>query len=448
MTFMERVKKMDPEEIATRPDVKALWDKSLFWSLAHRRSFKYPLGAKIPKDDFFDYEPQKEPVPLTEVELALLCWAGAGTSGLMRNDLSFAQSAVTHPWFEGRVYPSACNIWYVHLIFANDDGIFLYRPHVPAKMVEIETQEDMEVIFKAFKEGVVQLSDQPIRMTKDSPAAGHHVAAYMFQPGATTFFPVVDITVEELNLHILRAYRWQLFDDEAGQPAGIQKWIDKGCLKGEKFPLSRLEAADIHSLTAHQFYIHQNLQLCAAAMGLGGFPISGGHMTFLMLNEILDRSGKGFTFATDKRGYSYPVGIDGLIESHMPPYMSMDEAVDDIWNMKFKPGHGCYNPEVKEGDEVMYRGFDPKPRAVYRPFRDAEKYTRAAWPQPPEAVQIAKDIANYIYDTYGRFPKLFNPIICQHQVQISHIDIDFYDKYMLEGCIWREQREHLSIWHK
>ena len=447
MTFIQKVQNMNPKEIATRPEVKALWAKSLFWSLAHRRSFKYPLGAKIPKDDFFDYESKKKPVPLTEVELALLCWAGAGTNGLMRNDVSFVQDACTHPWFEGRVYPSACNVWYAHLIFANDDGIFLYRPHVPTKVVEIETQEDTEVIFRAFKEGVVQLSDQPIRMTKDSPAADFTVAAYMFQPGVTTFFPVLDITVEQLNLYILDSSS-VLFDDQTGKPAGVQKWIDNGYLKGPQLALSLYETAVIQSLIGHAFYIHQNLQLCAAAMGLGGFVVAGGHESFMMLSETLAKSGRGFRLAVDKNGRSYPVGIDGLIEAHMPPYLSIDEAVDDVWSVKFEPGYGRYNSEVEEGDKVIYRGFDQKPRAVHRPFRDTEKYTKAAWPQPPEAVQIAKDIANYIYDTYGRFPKMFNPIICDLMVQVSHVDTDFYDKYMLEGSIWREQREHLSIWHK
>jgi len=48
--------------------------------------------------------------------------------------------------------------------------------------------------------------------------------------------------------------------------------------------------------------------------------------------------------------------------------------------MKFKPDYGRYSPEVKEGGEVIYRGFDSNPRAVHRPFKDAEKYTAAALP--------------------------------------------------------------------
>jgi len=63
-------------------------------------------------------------------------------------------------------------------------------------------------------------------------------------------------------------------------------------------------------------------------------------------------------------------------------------------------------------------------------------------------MQIAKDITNYIYDAYGRFPKLYNPIVCEYIVQVQHIDVDFYDRYYLERSVWQEQREHLNIWHK
>ena len=73
MALIENIKQMDPKECARRPEVKALWDKGLFWSLSHRRSHRYPRGAKFPQDGFWEYENVKEPVPLNEVELALLC---------------------------------------------------------------------------------------------------------------------------------------------------------------------------------------------------------------------------------------------------------------------------------------------------------------------------------------------------------------------------------------
>ncbi len=454
MSLMAEIDRMDPEEVANRPEVKNLWNQSLFWSLSHRRSFRNSPGFKLPRDDFYDYESRTEPVPLSEVELALLCWASAGTNGLMRNDLTFAQSAITCLSFEGRVYPSACNVWYAHLIFSNDDGIFYYRPHVPTKMVEIESQEDMGVIFRAFKEGVIQLSDQPIRVTEQSKAALAHInAPTAFKPGTTNFFVILDLSTEFVNLSILNAgphTRNQYIDDEPGQPprsAGLQKWIDSGYLNGPAVPLSIYEPRLLASLSANVHAIQQNLLLCATAMGLGGFPYGGYNEEILLGGTPLMR-GLGFRYVSDKRGYPYPVGIDGLIEVHAPPYMSMDEAVEDIWNMKFKPGFGSYSPDLKEGGQIVYTGFPPKPRAVRRPFKDVDKYTRAVLPDPPQSVQIAKDFCNYIYDTYGRFPKIVAPITCGALIQISHIDIEFYDRYHPEGGIWQEQREHLGTWHK
>jgi len=71
-------------------------------------------------------------------------------------------------------------------------------------------------------------------------------------------------------------------------------------------------------------------------------------------------------------------------------------------------------------------------------------YRELKWEIPN---QITKDIANYIYNTYGRFPKSANPITCPALMQVHHMDIDFYEKYLIEGSTWREQREHLKVWH-
>ncbi len=95
----------------------------------------------------------------------------------------------------------------------------------------------------------------------------------------------------------------------------------------------------------------------------------------------------------------------------------------------------------------MYRGFDPGSRAVHRPFQDPERYTKAARVQSRESVEISKAIANYIFDTYGRSPKTVDPIFCPTQVQVSHVDVDLYDKYYVPGTLWEEQREHLKVWH-
>jgi hypothetical protein len=452
---MEKIKKMDPKELAKRTEVKALWDKGLIWSLAHRRSFHYHRGVEMPKDGFYDYQKVKEPIPLTEVELALLCWAGAGTSGLIRNDLSFKQGACTLQSFEARTTPMGCNVWFNHLMFSNDDGIFLYTPHVPIKTVEIETQEDMEVIFRAFKEGIIQLSDQPIRVDKESRAVAAANRDSTFKPGTTVFFPIVETTVAMINLFLINfdadrpEDRYHIVDDMTEKSAGCQKWVDNGYLKGaEVIPLCMFEPIIMGFCFGNSSTMNQNMQLCAAAMGLGGTIVGGVNFMILMGGTPAMR-GLGFRFASDKRGYPYPVGIDGVFEAHMPPCMSMDEAVDDIFNMKWGPD-GRYNPAVKEGDKSMYPGFSLQPRAVYRPFKDPDKYTRAAQAQgvyKPEAIQVAKDTCNYIYNTYGRLPRMGDPFVCSATFHVSHIDPDFYDEYTSKGSISEEQRNHLRIWH-
>lgn len=448
MNLMQRVEAMDPQEVARRPEVRDLWDKGLLWALAHRRSHKYPLGVPMPKDTFFEHQP-KEPVPLNEVELALLCWAAAGSNGLILNDMSFTQGACTHPWFEGRVYPSPCNVWYTHLVFNHDDGIFLYQPHVPTRLVEIEGQNDMEVIFRAFKDGLVQLSQESIRLSDDSPATKPITAPFVFKPGVTTFFPIVDVTFEMLNLYLLMVddEKMRIMDDDLQKPAGIKRWIDSGYLTGHTLALSDFEPRILAAIYGIAAYMQQNLQLCAAILGLGGFPYSGVY-SLVLLGGTPAMRGLGFRFSSDKRGYPFPVGLDGHIEPHMPPYMSMDEAIEDVWNTKYKPGYGRYSPLVKEGDRVMYRGFDPNPRAVHRPFQDPDNYTKAARLQSSESIEVAKAVANYVYETYGRFPKIIDPIFCPTQVQVSHIDVDLYDKYYLPGTLWQELREHLKAWHR
>jgi len=421
-TFMERVNKMDPKEIARRPGVKALWEKGMFWSLAHRRTFKYPRGISFPKDVFWEYEKTKEIVPLNEVETALLCWAAIGTNGLILNDIPIEGSAA-HSSFEARVVPSGDNVWYGHLIFNNDDGIFLYTPHVPTRVVEIEKQEDMETIFRAFKEGITQISDEPIRIGPGSEVALGYMETFTFKPGQVQFFPIMETNLALMN-YLMAEFnlndpkmRNQPIDDLTGKPMGVQKWIDNGYLQGFPIPLGMYEISGITAAGAFGGIMNQNIQLAAAAMGLGTYIYSGVNPVIIMGGTPAMR-GLGFRFASDKQGFMYPVGIDGLFGAHLPPNFSVDEAVDDYYNMRWGPG-GRYNPRVKEGDEVMYTGFNPKPRAVHRPFKDNEKYIEAhnkpqdkpliVQPCSPESLQITKDVLHYIYDTYGRIPRSVDP---------------------------------------
>ncbi|MBI2853408.1 MAG: hypothetical protein HYX87_00625 [Chloroflexi bacterium] len=454
MSFLDRVRQMEPGNIVNSPEVKALWDKGLLWSLAHRRSYHYPYGMAFPEDPFFKYKPTHDPVPLSEIETAILCWAGCGTNGLLLNDITFVQTATTMQSFEARTVPTGCNLWYGHLLFTNDDGIFSYTPHVPTRAVEIKNRDDMAVIFQAFKDGLKQISDQPIRVGPDSPAATRGNRYWCFKPGSTTFFPVMETTLALINYLMLESNganpkdRNRVIDDMTGKPAGNKKWIDSGYLQGPLTPLNLLDQGTISNMGAFGGATVQNIQLCAAAMGLGGHPWAGMNKIIIMGGSPTMK-GLGFRFASDKNGFPYPVGIEGHFGAHLPPNMTVDQAVDDYVSMKWGP-NGRYNPEVKEGQKVNYPLFCSEPRAIHRPFKDNENYVnlaRKSTGYTQEAIQITKDILSYIYNTYGRIPRGADPYMYSYALEIDHIDPNLYDEYFVEGSIWAEQREHFNTWH-
>ena len=450
MNLMQEIEEMDPEECARRPEVKSLWDKGLLWSIAHRRSARNPLGVEVVKDGFFDYQKVKDPVPLTAEELAILCWAGAGTNGLERGDgrvLCMTKSV----FWEATTNCSCAYRWY-HLFFNTEDGLYLYKRHVPTRVFEVDTQDDLETIFRAFKEGVVRLGDSIIENPSTSPAVLPGNDLFTFQPGTVQFFLISDSTTSFMcatdhicALEVPEA-RPIIIDDATEKPAGVQKWIDKGYLKGPHLPLSYLENMCTALAYKDINTCLQNLSLCSTAMGLGIFPHIA-NMQIMMGNSPFMR-GLGFRWTSDKRGNPYPVGIDGIFEGHLPPYMDMDQAVDDYFNIGFGP-KGSFNQAVTEGEAVIYTGFSKEPREVHRPYKNPEKWLEAAkqyWPTP-EQKQLLKDLCNYIYNTYGRYPLQIDPFICPYIIQVHHIDPEFYQEYWIDGAVTREHSEHLSNWH-
>ena len=58
---------------------------SLFESLLDRRSRRFQMGGEIPSGPL-KYKSSHKPVPLTELEEALLIWAGGGMKGLNLSD--------------------------------------------------------------------------------------------------------------------------------------------------------------------------------------------------------------------------------------------------------------------------------------------------------------------------------------------------------------------------
>ena len=102
----------------------------------------------------------------------------------------------------------------------------------------------------------------------------------------------------------------------------------------------------------------------------------------------------------------------------------MRDAVEALAKRKFGEG-GVYNPNT--------------PGA----WSDSPKVRESATPYTEEFKDCVALQAQYIYDTYGKFPGTIQSIFCFMYVQAQHLDLDFYNHYFNPGAY--PQRTHEKV---
>ena len=130
--------------------IDQVFEFSFFEALAHRRVRRFGLGYDYVKADF-QYKSQKTPVPLDEVETALLAWAANGINGLAMGEGQVATGV--HSTWNGRVHAAACNDQHSLLMIVNDQGVFAYEPPNASQVLEIATREDRIKILAWLSSG-------------------------------------------------------------------------------------------------------------------------------------------------------------------------------------------------------------------------------------------------------------------------------------------------------
>jgi hypothetical protein len=414
-----------------RKEVRELFEYPLLEAMARRRTRRFPLGCEM-AEGTLSHASKNPPVPLNDVETAILCWAGAGISGTITGDMptNDVQGGMWTSWI-GRTTPYMCNVHNMQLLFTNDEGLFVYDPKGASKAVEIETEEDWEKIGTYFTRDTIKLSDGRFQMIPDALVRGVHWNTN--KPGTTIFMPVIELSEEFLN-SLTTAFMgegYKVFDDiKGGGPAGIKKWIDNGTLKGVEAPLSTLEHTIFVMNLAAPFHALQNMQLAAEAMGLGSIIMTG-YIGLIILQSL------GFRYNEAKEGSGAilnlnPVGLDGVFESYQPPYYkTMDDAVDAFMEKRFGSG-GILTAD--------YSGIVP--------YKDWKKVQPGYLVPSKEVIQIVKDYCNYIFDTFGRFPATLDTIVMPEWLQVHHLEEEFYDKYGLDKLLNETHRKHMELWHK
>jgi hypothetical protein len=140
--------------------------------------------------------------------------------------------------------------------------------------------------------------------------------------------------------------------------------------------------------------------------------------------------GLGFRFDTDERwALPNPTGLAGVFEGFCPPhYASMADAVEALARRKFGPG-GVYNPETPGAwrESAAIRG------------------NAAPWTTQFKACIALQ--AQYIFETFGKFPGTVPTLFIMNYLQAQHIDTEFYDRFFRPGAYLPTHAEHRSRWH-
>ena len=162
-------------------------------------------------------------------------------------------------------------------------------------------------------------------------------------------------------------------------------------------------------------------------MGLGGWMFDGiERLTMLGASGDPEVPGLGFRYDEDPRwAMPNPTGLEGVFEAFCPPHFpDMRAAVEALAERKFGPG-GVYNPET--------------PGA----WSESDRIRGAAQPYTEEFKACVAHQAQYIFDTFGRFPGSVPTLFIMNYVQAQHLDTEFYDRFFRPGAYLATHAEHM-----
>lgn len=433
----------------------------LFSAIQNRRSRRISKGLKGVPAGSLSYTSTQEPQPLTPLEEALLI-ASTGITGIAMHDVPYKTPEgkdIVSAWMhrtQGRAASSPDNAQATHFFLINDSGVYFLRPPKDVDPNVLKeggfTPENLIALAEKTK---LKVLDERLDFPREFPCYFSSNGYVSNMPGSTILVPVVDMTKQYINgiMQLIAqedgSQRPTFIDDwNFYRSAGLKKWTKSGYLsKEQRLPLGLLGGFRIDIEAG---LLLQNVLLSLQAMGLGGWIHAAFYAPLLLGDADFAKYGPGLGFRYEKPKRTLgrllripvtplpawrpnPVGLDGVLEGYCPPYYSnMDEAVDALIASKYGPG-GVYS------DPKNFEGVN-KPGVTERFLDEVPRYS-------PQVIQCAKDVCNYIWDTYGRFPAhvdaMFVPGVW---VQAHHLDLEYYDQLFEKGYT-EAQANHQQLWH-
>ncbi len=408
----------------------------LLEALFGRRSRRFAVGDEIP-DGPLAYRSRHEPLPLTELERMLVLSAIGGTTGwhyaITRHARYAPHMSNYSAGAAGRTFPSAAGFHTSELFFTDDSGVYFFPTRDAGALVDPAADElTPELMVERHRERVRKLSDGRLYLPAEEPYLEGHNTWCVNVPGSLLVIPVADIAQHLIAiLCFFTQNGYAIFDDVNDRKIPGLDEFDGLVDVEEPFPLTFTEQYALTEATAELASACYAGVLMLQAMGLGGWMFDGiDRFSMLGASGNPDVPGLGFRYDADDRWATpNPTGREGVFEAFCPPhYADMAAAVEAFAERKFGPG-GPFNRETAGA------------------WSDSPGVRGSAQVHDDEFKACVTLQAQYILDTFGKFPGTVPTVFILNYVQAHHLDLDFYDRFFKPGAYLRTHAEHMERWH-
>ena len=410
---------------------------SLIEGLLGRRSRRFFMGAEI-LDGVFEYKSRHKPVRLSDLEKMLIVSACGGNTSwhhmIFRGDSYVPHLSNYSGAAGGRVFPSAAGFQTSQTFFTDDEGVYVLEMRDAPAFAE--RTDDGSLSLEGFvdnvRERVRKIQDGRLRIPSELPFTEAHNTWVFNKPSTLLIIPVGDLSQHVLlNVCYMLQNGLVLYDDINKRAVpGIEKFKDIVDVENV-WPITFVEQWSLSELTVELGASCYAGTLMLQAMGLGGWMFNGVD-PFAMLGASGNSEvpGLGFRYDEDERWpYPNPTGLEGVMEGFCPPHFpDMRAAVEAVCERKFGLG-GPFNPDTPG------------------PWKDSPKVRSAAQVHDERFKECVALQAQYVYDSFGKFPGTVPSMFLIMYLQAHHMDLDFYDEFYKPGSYLKTHATHMERWH-
>jgi len=423
--------------ISLPPGFQDLLSFKFLEALLGRRSRRFFMGAEVP-DGVFAYKSRNPPAPLSDLEKLLVVAACGGNTSwhhLIYRAKRYAPYLSNYAGSAGgRTFPSSAGFHTSVTFFTDDEGVYFLDARDAAPFAEREGDGSLDVcaLLETLRGRSRKIQAGRLKIPPEAPYIEAHNTWVANQPGTFLVIPVGDLAQHLLLNLCYMLQNGQVLRDDVHRRSipGIERF--KGLVDvNNTWNLTFVEQWSLAEMTAELATSCYAGTLLLQAMGLGGWMFNGmDAFSVLGASGNPEVPGLGFRYDADDRWpYPNPTGLEGVMEGFCPPhYRDMREAVEAVCKRKFGPG-GPFHADTPG------------------PWKDTARIRSAAQVHSEEFRDCVALQAQYIFDTFGKFPGTVPSIFLITYLQAHHLDLEFYDHFYKPGSYLKSHAEHMARWH-